>query len=109
MTATNTLAAQSGSDVFKWLAVASYGLLVLAWVVVAGRSALHAAGHMRRRVVAGHGYRPLGAAAAVDRPAALTGTVRAGAGARAVAEAAATPLDPAGEVVGVTPTADSEG
>ncbi|MFD6492447.1 TDT family transporter [Streptomyces sp. NPDC060188] len=109
VTATNTLAAQSGSDVFKWLAVASYGLLVLAWIVVAGRSALHAAGHMRRRVVAGHGDRPLGAATAVDRPAPLTGTVRAGAGAGAVAEAPATPLDPADEVVGVTPTADSEG
>jgi C4-dicarboxylate transporter/malic acid transport protein len=41
VTATSTLAARTGSDLFVWPAVAFYVLLVLAWLIVAGRSLHH--------------------------------------------------------------------
>ncbi|MET7451573.1 TDT family transporter [Streptomyces sp. NPDC005574] len=47
VTATGSLAAQTGSNLFTWAAVVLYALLVLAWVVVAGHSVRHAARHVR--------------------------------------------------------------
>jgi tellurite resistance protein TehA-like permease len=49
VTATSTLAARTGSNLFVWPAVGFYVLLVTAWIVVAGHSLRHAAGHPRRR------------------------------------------------------------
>lgn len=46
VTATSALAARAGSEMFGWLAVAFYGLLVIAWVVVTGHSLRHAARHL---------------------------------------------------------------
>ncbi|MFD4555714.1 TDT family transporter [Streptomyces sp. NPDC058469] len=43
VTATNALAARTGSVLFVWLALVFYVLLVLAWIVVAGRSLRHVA------------------------------------------------------------------
>ncbi|MEU8870906.1 TDT family transporter [Streptomyces javensis] len=43
VTATSTLAGRTGSDLFVWIAVPLYGLLVIAWVVVTGHSLRHAA------------------------------------------------------------------
>ncbi|MFK4267760.1 TDT family transporter [Streptomyces milbemycinicus] len=43
VTATGTLAERTGSEAFVWTAVVFYGLLVIAWVVVAGHSLRHAA------------------------------------------------------------------
>jgi C4-dicarboxylate transporter/malic acid transport protein len=54
VTATSTLAARTGSDLFVWPAVVFYALLVAAWAVVAGHSLRHAAGHSRRRPVEPH-------------------------------------------------------
>ncbi|MFJ9248515.1 TDT family transporter [Streptomyces sp. NPDC101776] len=42
VTATSTLAARTDSALFVWPAVVFYALLVLAWIVVAGRSLRHA-------------------------------------------------------------------
>lgn len=57
VTATGALAARAGSEVFVWMAVVFYGLLVIAWVVVAGHSLRHAARHVWRRPVGGHAHR----------------------------------------------------
>ncbi|MEU5105213.1 TDT family transporter [Streptomyces sp. NPDC021354] len=57
VTATGALAARTGSEVFVWMAVVFYGLLVIAWVVVAGHSLRHAARHVWRRPVGGHAHR----------------------------------------------------
>ncbi|MGW7595631.1 SLAC1 family transporter, partial [Streptomyces rubiginosohelvolus] len=46
VTATSALAARTGSEMFGWLAVAFYGPLVIAWVVVTGHSLRHAARHL---------------------------------------------------------------
>ncbi len=46
VTATSALAARTGSEMFAWIAVAFYGLLVIAWVVVSGHSLRHAARHL---------------------------------------------------------------
>jgi tellurite resistance protein TehA-like permease len=51
VTATGALAARTGSDAFVWAAVVFYGLLVIAWVVVAGHSLRHAAGFVLTPVV----------------------------------------------------------
>ena len=54
VTATSTLAARTGSDLFVRPAVVFYALLVAAWAVVTGHSLRHAAGHSRRRLVEPH-------------------------------------------------------
>ncbi|MQY33782.1 hypothetical protein SRB17_17470 [Streptomyces sp. RB17] len=107
VTATGTLAARTGSDMFAWTAVVLYGVLGIAWAVVAGRSLGHAAGHMRRRSDRGHAHRrtvePTGRP---DGRAVLKGTVRTIAGGRPISQARITLLDPAGVVVGDTLTAE---
>lgn len=108
VTAGNSLAAQTGSDAFKWIAVVSYGLLVLAWIVVAGRSALHATEHLRQRMVAGRARRPAAGTAPRGDGTPLTEGVHTGA--RPAAEARRTGLDPTAEVVGAAAlAADDEG
>ncbi|MBP2060942.1 TDT family transporter [Streptomyces iranensis] len=47
VTATSALAGRTGSDLFVWIAVPLYGLLVIAWVVVTG----HSLGHARRHLL----------------------------------------------------------
>ncbi|WP_107101206.1 TDT family transporter [Peterkaempfera griseoplana] len=49
VTGTSALAARTGSQLFVWIAVALYTLLVAAWVVVAWRSLCHAVGRPDRR------------------------------------------------------------
>jgi C4-dicarboxylate transporter/malic acid transport protein len=107
VTATGTLAALTGSDMFIWMAVALYGLLVIAWVVVSGHSVRHAARHMRRRPLAGHARRlPVETEVRLGGAIALRGTVRTTAGGRPISEARVTLLDPGGDVVGMTLTAE---
>ncbi|MEU7828795.1 TDT family transporter [Nonomuraea sp. NPDC049129] len=48
VTGTGALAARTGSQIFVWVAVVLYALLVAAWVVVACRSLRHAAAHAGR-------------------------------------------------------------
>ncbi|WP_442813752.1 TDT family transporter [Streptomyces sp. NBC_01558] len=108
VTAGNSLAAQTGSVAFKWIAVASYGLLVLAWIVVAGRSALHAAEHLCHRVVAGRARHPaVGTAPRGDGTTPVTEGVDAGA--RPATEDRRTSLDPTAEVVVAAALAADEG
>nr|WP_189905616.1 carboxypeptidase regulatory-like domain-containing protein [Streptomyces spiralis] len=106
VTATCALAARTGLDMLIWVAVVFYGLLVIAWVVVAGHSLRHAARHMSLRSVAAHarrrGVEPEGP---FDGATELRGTVRTTAGGRPIPEARVTLIDPAGDVVGVTLTA----
>lgn len=49
VTATGALAGRTGSELFVWVTVVFYVLLVVAWVVVAAHSLRHAARHTRRR------------------------------------------------------------
>ncbi|MFF1514209.1 TDT family transporter [Streptomyces sp. NPDC058305] len=108
VTAGNSLAAQTGSAAFKWIAVASYGLLVVAWIVVAGRSALHAAEHLCHRVVAGRVRHPaVGTAPRGDGTTPVTEGVDAGA--RPATEARRPGLDPTAEVVVAAALAADEG
>ncbi|MFJ8509586.1 carboxypeptidase regulatory-like domain-containing protein [Streptomyces avermitilis] len=99
VTATGTLAALTGSEVFIWTAVVFYVPLVVSWVVVAARSLRHAAGQVRR-------HRPVEADPRLHVPTVLSGTVRTTTDGRPVPEARVTLLDPAGDVVGVTLTAE---
>ncbi|MFD7873433.1 TDT family transporter [Streptomyces sp. NPDC059766] len=48
VTATGTLASRTGSAPLGWVTAVLYAALVLAWLVVAGRSLRHATQHMRR-------------------------------------------------------------
>lgn len=50
VTATGALAARTGSTPLDWATVVLYTALVLAWLVVAGRSLRHVTRHMRRPV-----------------------------------------------------------
>ncbi|MCO6011051.1 carboxypeptidase regulatory-like domain-containing protein [Actinoallomurus purpureus] len=107
VTATGALAARTGSDAFAWLAVVFYELLVIAWVVVSSHSLHHAARHMRRRPTGGHADRQTGEPEArLDGPTVLKGTVRTTTDGRPISQARVTLLDPAGNVVGKTLTAE---
>jgi tellurite resistance protein TehA-like permease len=107
VTATGSLAERTGSGAFVWTAVVFYGLLVLAWLVVAGHSLRHAAGHIRRGPAGGPAHRRTGEREArLGNPAVLKGTVRATAEGRPVSQARVTLLGPAGDVVGNTVTAE---
>jgi C4-dicarboxylate transporter/malic acid transport protein len=107
VTATSTLAARTSSELFIWMAVVLYALLVIAWVVVAGYSLRHAARHTRRRPVAGHARRgPVEPDLRLDVATVLSGTVRTTTDGRPISEARVTLLDPAGDVVGITLTAE---
>ncbi|MFF1928164.1 carboxypeptidase regulatory-like domain-containing protein [Streptomyces sp. NPDC058228] len=107
VTATGTLAARTGSEPFIWTAVVLYALLVIAWVVVAGHSLRHTAKHVRRRPVAGHARRrPVEPDLRLDVAPVLSGTVRTAIDGRPISEARVTLLDPVGDVVGITLTAE---
>ncbi|MET8400676.1 carboxypeptidase regulatory-like domain-containing protein [Streptomyces sp900116325] len=107
VTATGTLAARTGSEPFIWTAVVLYALLVVAWVVVAGHSLRHAVKHGRRRPVAGHARRrPVEPDLPLDVAPVLSGTVRTATDGRPIPEAQVTLLDPEGDVVGSTLTAE---
>ncbi|MGW3028072.1 SLAC1 family transporter [Streptomyces sp. NPDC001221] len=107
VTATGALAARTGSDALVWMAVVFYGLLVIAWVVVTGHSLRHAARHMWRRPVGGHARRrPVEPEGRLDGPTVLKGTVRSTTDGRPVSQARVTLLNPAGDVVGDTLTAE---
>jgi tellurite resistance protein TehA-like permease len=54
VTATDTLAARTGSEPLAWIGVVFYALLVIGWLVVASHSLRHAARHTRRRPRARH-------------------------------------------------------
>jgi tellurite resistance protein TehA-like permease len=106
VTATGALAVRTGSEAFVWTAVVFYGLLVLAWVVVAGQSLRHAAGHIRRPA-GGHAHRrSVVRQGRTESPTVLKGTVRSTAEGRPISQARVTLLGPAGDVVGNTVTAD---
>ncbi|MCX4530425.1 C4-dicarboxylate ABC transporter [Streptomyces sp. NBC_00841] len=98
VTATATLAARTGSELFIWTAVVLYALLVIAWVMVASHSLHHAAKHVRRR--------PVDPDLRLGMTTVLSGTVRTTTDGRPISEARVTLLDPAGDVVGSTLTAE---
>ncbi|MCX4403606.1 carboxypeptidase regulatory-like domain-containing protein [Streptomyces sp. NPDC059837] len=108
VTATSALAARTGSQLFVWVAVVLYALVVIAWVVVVSRSLHHAAGHLRGWPVAKHARRrPVELEAQLGAAPVLRGTVRGSSGGgRPVSEARVTVLDLAGDVVGVAVTAE---
>ncbi|MFJ9374651.1 C4-dicarboxylate ABC transporter [Streptomyces sp. NPDC101455] len=58
VTATNSLAARTGSVLFVWPAVVFYALLVLAWIVVAGGSLRHVAATRTARSATRERHRP---------------------------------------------------
>jgi len=49
VTGTSALAARTGSPLFSGPALVHYGLLVIAWAIVALHSLVHASGHLARR------------------------------------------------------------
>ncbi|WP_167413987.1 carboxypeptidase regulatory-like domain-containing protein [Streptomyces carpinensis] len=107
VTATGALAARTDSLVLTWVAAVLYGLLVIAWAVVAGHSLRHAARHMWRRCAAGHALRrPVVPEGRLDGPTVLKGTVRTTTDGRPISQARVTLLDPAGDVVRDTYTAE---
>ncbi|MFE0516012.1 carboxypeptidase regulatory-like domain-containing protein [Streptomyces sp. NPDC058964] len=107
VTATGVLAVRTGSEMFVWAAVVFYALLVVAWVVVAAHSLRHAARHMWRRSGGGHARRGVAEAEGrLDEATVLRGTVRTSTDGRPISEARITLLDPAGDVVGTTLTAE---
>ena len=57
VTATDTLAARTGSEPLAWIGVMFYALLVIGWLVVASHSLRHAASHTRFRPRARHARR----------------------------------------------------